>query len=331
MKFDVIEYLNDNAIDYKEHGKNIWREHVGIECPKCQDDPSHHLNIKLDGASAICFRCGYRAYSAFKILKDLAGEDYLSFNDCVSIALKFPYTGEELDLEQKEQTDVDKEASVIRFNNIWSRFVSIDKTYYDIYLSKRGIQSWFYKKWNFKGGINYGKQKHAGRVIMPIRDLDGNIVNFVGRSIYEDNTLRYKNCSTDLAIVSANKCLYGLYETLQNNNKNYLIIVEGVFDAAKLLQNGANCVSLMKKDITKQQLDIVMECFPKDTIIYICLDSDANDNDWKKLINRLSLFYSDVKKLSIISGEKDMADLSNNEINMVISEVKRPVSSVLNR
>lgn len=323
MKFDVVDYLNDIAVDYREHGKNIWRDHVGIACPKCQDDPSHHLNIKVDGTSAICFRCGYRAYGPFKILKDLAGDDYVSFNDCVSIALKFPYTGEELGLEQKEQTDVDREASAIRFNNIWSRFISIDKTYYDIYLSKRGIDPRFYNKWNFKGGINYGKQKHAGRVMIPVRDLDGNIVNFVGRSIYEDNTLRYKNCSTDLAIVSANKCLYGLYETLQSGKKHYLMIVEGIFDAAKLLQNGANCIALMKKDITQQQLDMVMECFPKNTIIYICLDKGVEDKDWKKLISKLSLFYSDIKRLNILSGGKDMADLSNKEIEGIILEVER--------
>ena len=44
--FDIELYLNEMAINYKLHGKNIGVNEIGICCPYCSDT-SYHLNINI--------------------------------------------------------------------------------------------------------------------------------------------------------------------------------------------------------------------------------------------------------------------------------------------
>ena len=54
--FDIELYLNEMAINYKLHGKNIGVNEIGICCPYCSDT-SYHLNINIDKKIFHCWRC----------------------------------------------------------------------------------------------------------------------------------------------------------------------------------------------------------------------------------------------------------------------------------
>ena len=56
--FDVLAYLNDRCIDYKLGGKNVSYGWVGIACPFCGYDPSHHCGVNLEHKGFHCWICG---------------------------------------------------------------------------------------------------------------------------------------------------------------------------------------------------------------------------------------------------------------------------------
>src|SRR6185312_5603411 len=54
--FDWEQFLDNHGIDYVTTGHNARRGNIGIACPWCGNDPSHHLGISTNGRGYHCWR-----------------------------------------------------------------------------------------------------------------------------------------------------------------------------------------------------------------------------------------------------------------------------------
>ena len=85
-------------------------------------------------------------------------------------------------------------------------------------------------------------ERNWKRLMFPIRDVDGKLVGFNGRSITDDNTMKYL-LSPDYAGFFKSQVLYNLYQAKNPiKEKNDVYLVEGVFDVMALHQAGINNV-----------------------------------------------------------------------------------------
>lgn len=56
MTVDVKGLLDSLRIPYRERGRNIGRDYLGIKCPFCGDDPSEHMGIHIRTGGYHCWR-----------------------------------------------------------------------------------------------------------------------------------------------------------------------------------------------------------------------------------------------------------------------------------
>ena len=49
-------FLTDNGIEYVDYGPNVKAGNININCPWCDDDPSHHMGISLNKDAYGCWR-----------------------------------------------------------------------------------------------------------------------------------------------------------------------------------------------------------------------------------------------------------------------------------
>ncbi|RKS84609.1 DNA primase [Orbus hercynius] len=115
--------------------------------------------------------------------------------------------------------------------------------------------------------------RFRGRIMFPIRDRQGNIIAFGGRTIKANDSAKYIN-SPETAIFHKGYQLYGLYEAQQiNRNPEKLLVVEGYMDVVALAQFGINyAVAALGTATTEDHIKLLFRA--TDNIIF-CFDGDA--------------------------------------------------------
>lgn len=111
-----------------------------------------------------------------------------------------------------------------------------------------------------------------GRLIIPIKDVMGNVIAFGGRIVEGDSQAKYLN-SPDTAIYKKGKSLFGIYESLPYiKEKKSVILVEGYMDLISLHQAGIkNVVASLGTSLTLEQAKLLRRYVDK---VYIMFDSD---------------------------------------------------------
>jgi len=321
--FDVKSYLRDRGIEFLEKGKNIMREHVGIRCVVC-DDKSKHLNIKVDGTHALCFRCKVHVFGIKKVLELLEGRR-MNTENAFKIAVR--YFSNEIERSFKSRDNVNVfEDNLSRKKKLYEFFYTEcnelrDNSVYVKYLEKRGI-SFDFAKWF---GIREGrKDEWRWYVVVPVRDEKGELVSFVGRLACNSKSgVRYKNASRDMSM--GYRGLFGIWECKELGllEKGYLFVVEGVFDVLKLLQEGVPAVGLMTKNVSDEQLVQMVRYVSADKNIVIGLDADVDVKECYDLKNRFLMWFDSVVVLGFggregdvvfDSDKKDFGDMDKDEI-----------------
>ncbi|WP_392561645.1 DNA primase [Orbus sturtevantii] len=115
--------------------------------------------------------------------------------------------------------------------------------------------------------------RFRGRVMFPIRDRQGNIIAFGGRTIKATDSAKYIN-SPETPVFHKSYQLYGLYETLQiHRNPEQLIVVEGYMDVVSLAQFGIDyAVAALGTATTEDHIKLLFRA--TDNIIF-CFDGDS--------------------------------------------------------
>ncbi|OBX07035.1 DNA primase [Gallibacterium genomosp. 3] len=136
------------------------------------------------------------------------------------------------------------------------------------------------------------------RIMFPIRDRRGRTIAFGGR-VLGDEKPKYLN-SPEMATYHKGSELYGLYEALeQNDNPDYLLVVEGYMDVVALAQFGVtNAVASLGTATTGEQIQIAYRATEQ---IICCYDGDnaGRSAAWRALENALPHLY-DGRQLKFI-------------------------------
>lgn len=124
---------------------------------------------------------------------------------------------------------------------------------------------------NSDNGNQY--DRFRGRIMFPIRDRQGNIIAFGGRTIKANDSAKYIN-SPETAIFHKGYQLYGLYESQQiNRNPEKLVVVEGYMDVVSLAQFGINyAVAALGTATTEDHIKLLFRA--TDNVIF-CFDGDT--------------------------------------------------------
>lgn len=160
------------------------------------------------------------------------------------------------------------------------------------YLKTRGITDDIIEK--YKIGF-CDKGDHAGRIIVPSYNKDGELNYYISRSWNPTSKVKYKNPESPKDEII-------FFENIINWNED-IYLVEGVFDGLFL----PNSVVMLGKRMSELLLNTLYEN-AKGNII-ICLDSDAWE-DAVKLYHTLNggRLYGKIKIIKLID-DKDVADL----------------------
>ncbi|NLV44508.1 MAG: DNA primase [Candidatus Hydrogenedentes bacterium] len=110
------------------------------------------------------------------------------------------------------------------------------------------------------------------RVIIPIKDVSGNVAAFGGRDL-GDSPAKYIN-SQESAVYKKGRVLYGLYEARDALRKEgRAILVEGYFDLMRCFDAGIeNVVATCGTALTEQQAMLIKRYAPEVVVVY---DADA--------------------------------------------------------
>jgi DNA primase catalytic core len=160
-------------------------------------------------------------------------------------------------------------------------------------------------------------------LIMPYKDVYGNVIAIVGRSLLEDDerkTLKiekYKNTK-----FKKNQHLFGLFEAKESIIQNDLVyVVEGQFDVIKAFERGiTNIVALGSASMSDYQVSLILR-YTKN--ILLLLDNDTAGDKGRALARTK---YSDIANINDIylpEGYKDIDDyLKDNDGDSLVFATK---------
>jgi DNA primase len=152
--------------------------------------------------------------------------------------------------------------------------------------------------------LDIGYSSVKDRVVIPVRDINYNVVGLIGRAVYDWQDPRYLyNKGFKRADVLFN---------IQNAKKyDECIIVEGSLDCAKVVQAGfKNCVATLGAKVSDKQSLMLRKWFDK---IIIFSDNDDAGRSMADAIIR-SCEGKDMYLMSIPDGLKDPGEMSEQEI-----------------
>ena len=134
------------------------------------------------------------------------------------------------------------------------------------YLRRRGIL----EKTAREFGVGHfpGKGSMTGRVVIPIHNESGELVAYAGRALGDEKP-KYKLP----AGFRKSLALYNLRRALEARDGRAVVVVEGFFDAMKVVQAGfPGVVSLMGATLSGHQEQLLVEHFDR---VVLMLDGDA--------------------------------------------------------
>ncbi len=137
-----------------------------------------------------------------------------------------------------------------------------------------------------KGKNNDWIDRFRNRVIIPIRNENGDFVAFGARAIEEGQNPKYLN-SSDSLIYNKSKILYGLYHAKNAiAERDGVVIMEGYFDVISAQTHGVkNCVASCGTALTPEHIKLISR-YTKSRRIYLSFDTDiAGQNATQKGAN----------------------------------------------
>jgi len=256
---------------------------VRIDCPNC-DDISKHLYCNLDKKIFHCFKCGYKG----RVVEDTNDsiEDFdrtvQLYLDSCNMGFPPPFLKS---IAHTIETKLDKFKQIknlpISTLLLPSPSSQIQITNALLYLYGRGITLEEIVRYKFHADSIY--------IYYPIYSTDNKLMYYVGRR-YTEGGPKYINAPW----AKENTVVHLIGDV---KNKDYLFIVEGIFDAMAISRAGYNAIALLGKEANSEQIKYITNLYYKYN--YIWLDNDAFNNS---ITLAIKLKETGKKKYYIITG-----------------------------
>jgi len=276
---DIVNIISD-YIPLKMQGKNYF----GV-CP-FHDDHSPSMSVSKDKQLFKCFVCN-KGGNVFTFVKDYENISYIEAVKKVAdkVGIPLDYIPEKkVESKYKLEYEIMDFTTKIFQNNLNSKEGIKAKEY----LEKRNITDEVIKDFKIGYSLNdttylynvltkkeydvnkledlglinrdglKGYDKFINRIMIPICNLEGNVVGYTGRIFNNEDTAKYIN-TKETSIYKKGNILFNYH-----NAKNYIrenksaILVEGNMDAIRMYSSGIrNVLALMGTALTKEQVNIL--------------------------------------------------------------------------
>jgi len=280
----LVELLEDVLGDHGLHYPN--RGQISFNCPVCDDDRNkHNLEVNYIDNVYHCWSCGDSegTHGPLGKLFDKYGNK----------------KQKKLYQVLKPETVVKREKSKkkLRLPDRYTLFKDSSPVYpvrkaAINYLYNRGITDYMIEKYQI-GFCDKGD--HAGRIVIPSYNIDGELNYYIARSWDPMSRAKYRNPEAE-----KEKIIF--WENMIDWNKD-IFLVEGAFDGLFL----DNAIPMLGKHMSELLFDTIYKKAKGDIII--CLDNDA----WKNSVNLYHELHGGELwgriKLIKLPDDKDIADL----------------------
>lgn len=289
---NIVDIIKE-YVPLTSKGKNFF----GV-CP-FHSDHAPSMSVSSDKQIYRCFSCG-AAGNVFTFVKDY---ENVSFLEAVSIVAR--KAGISFDYVNTERKTDNKYANLFKITSDATKFYQNNLNTKDgeratEYLKRRGFSIDAIKELEFglstfnnsllsfleKKGyttedidkttlISLDGKPHdifVNRIMIPIHDLDGNVVGFTGRDYTNSDGPKYLN-SKESVIFKKGTILFN-YHRAKNDvrNSHELIIVEGNMDALKMYSCGVkNVIALMGTALTTDHINAIKKMRSK---VILMMDND---------------------------------------------------------
>jgi DNA primase len=274
------EILGDHGLHYSNRGQ------ISFNCPVCDDDRNKH-NLEINYISNVykCWSCG-----DIENTHGSLGKLFDKFGNKKQKNLYYILKPETVPVKEKKYKKLKLPESFTLFKDS-HKIYPVRRQAYN-YLQSRGITDEIIEKY----GIGFcDKGSHAGRIVVPSYDINGELNYYVARSWDPHTKFKYKNPEAE-----KDKIIFN--EKLIDWNKD-IYLVEGVFDGFFL----DNSIPMLGKHMSEMLFDKVYNNAKGDVII--CLDADAIKNSIK-LYHELNggELWGRIKLIKL-PDDSDIADL----------------------
>lgn len=301
---DYIEELESRGFDCVPVGD----DNVFITCP-FHDEVAGSCSVSLETGGFHCFGCDASG-SFVQLVAEIDGIDVgsarLLLNDEVDVigALRTIDAGLSGESGGVVRRYVTRDSYLKKFPELTGEFLEY------AYERKLGVASC--RRFLLRCGTS---GRWAGRLMMPLRTVNGRLVGFTGRAIRKNSYLKMR---THIAYNGAiNDILFGLYECLEHVRKvRRLILVEGPIDAIYLQGCGFPAVGRLGKNIlSHEQVRLLVSHVD---VILLSYDGDINGlMALEKEYARLRRFLPVVPVR--LPQDKDPNDLDRRTVNKIYS------------
>jgi DNA primase catalytic core len=330
-RVDIIQVAEQHGIEVNKHGQ--------AECFNGHDEKTPSLKFYHDTQSYHCFGCKTHG-DVISLVQQLKGGSFQdAVNELAQLAGMEPFqsdNGHDLDIYQRISSCLNTAAA------IYHGSLKQD----DPYLMNRGIS--YETAQRFMIGVAHGKDdlrlsllgcgfddetmilsgivKKDGtdffqnHIVVPITH-HGKVVDFYGRSLNENGNQRHRRLPNDRMRIGD-----GLFNW--NPRAQEIILVEGVFDALALIENGFDnaVVTLGTNGLKDHHLRMIGNS--KTEKIFVCYDGDeSGQTSALKTAYALESREKDVKVVGLSEG-KDPCDffLSNKpeDFKLLMNEALNP-------
>lgn len=230
--FDLEVFLDDNGIEYSVKHGNSGEQLNLKECPRCGGS-GWKVFINRETGVGNCFHGSCVDDPWFNKLKFVSIYSGVSYGEALRSIRKF---NEDLGWRPKEKTSSRKQVKEVDLSSLKlpeSHELPTASGNNLKYLNQRGVT----KEQTKKHGLRYcengyheydsaeGKKRQyfTGRVLVPIKDMKGNLVTFQGRDISGDAQRKYLMAS---GLPATGRYLYNSHNCVGNE---CITLCEGVF------------------------------------------------------------------------------------------------------
>jgi 5S rRNA maturation endonuclease (ribonuclease M5) len=260
---DTLEQLLDEYdIDYITKGQNSSKDYVNVGCEgyECEGDQKYKRGIHRSMTYSYCWACG-KGSSIFYFVKKLG----IPWNVwCEAMAEASEEWGTEYS-EPEPITDIeDHEPEIFMpgapLQDIHIRYLRDVRGFDPDWLQDQfGIQGTLYEPY-VPGELNL-----SYRVMIPVH-YQGKIISYLGRSVKDDGAIRYICCPPEKEL----RFHKALFFNIDRAKSKKVILVEGAFDALKLIQasNNYNIIASYGTAIKPQQLKLLRDKYDEVIIVF---------------------------------------------------------------
>lgn len=289
--------LSSIRVEWIDRGHNTTPGNISINCPFCQDDPSHHLSISEYKPAYYCWR-NPNQHSGANLVKLLVRLGQ-SRDDAVRLLNYFNTAVEKETPKKAIASDIATE---------WDIFdPAQDSLKCTNFLTKRGFTapSLLCEEWD----LRYAPRgEWANRLLIPL----GKDRGWTGRDLSGNSELKYLT-----EIVAGHQPLYCPDAT--KPNAHTFIIVEGPLDALRIAEATRRApfivIALCGKSLGSSKLLAIRELTATCERGLVALDSDVKLSETTQTMNEIrGVTRADLVKAKLPTGVKDPGDLPTKDI-----------------